>query len=284
LCCAGSRVRGSRAPEPRRREVARVHSTAIVEEGCELAEDVEVGPYTVIRGGTIVGPRTVVDAHVLLEHTTVGADCQLSFGAAIGGSPQDQNYQGEPTRVVIGDRNVIREYVTIHRATGEGNVTRVGDDNMLMAATHLGHNCEVGNRVMLSTLSGMSGHTIIEDQAIIGGMVGSHQRVRVGRLAMVSGYSKLSQDVPPFSLVDGKPARVVGPNTVGLRRAGIGLETRRALQRAFRLLYRSGIAWPRALEMVREQLGSFPEVSYLLEFLYRTRHGRVGRQQEVANQ
>ena len=263
--------------------MARVHATAIVERDCELAEDLEIGPYAVIRGGTIIGPGTVVDAHVLLEHTTLGADCRLHFGAAIGGPPQDQHYRGEPTRVVIGNRNTIREYVTIHRATGEGNVTRVGDDNMLMAATHLGHNCQVGNKVTLSTLSGMSGHTIIEDQVIIGGMVGSHQRVRVGRLAMVSGYSKLSQDVPPFSLVDGKPARVLGPNLVGLERAGLGVETRQALQRAFRLLYRSGIEWPRALELAKEELGDCPEVMYLLEFLQRTREGRVGRQQEAAN-
>ena len=264
--------------------MTRVHTTAIVETDCELADDVQIGPYTIIRSGVVIGPRTVVDAHVLLEHTTVGADCRLCFGAAIGGPPQDQSYRGEPTRVIIGDRNTIREYVTIHRATGEGNDTRVGDDNMLMASTHLGHNCQVGSRVMLSTLSGMSGHTVIEDQVVIGGMVGSHQRVRVGRLAMVSGYSKLSQDVPPFSLVDGRPARVVGPNLVGLARAGLAPATRRALQRAFRLLYRSGTEWPRALDIVREELGSFPEVAYLLDFLDRTRRGRVGRQQEVANQ
>jgi UDP-N-acetylglucosamine acyltransferase len=263
--------------------VAQVHGTAIVERDCELADDVEVGPYSIIRAGTIIGAGTVVDAHVLLEHTTVGSECRIHFGAAVGGPPQDRSYRDEPTRVMIGDRNLIREYVTIHRATGEGNVTRVGDDNMLMAATHLGHNCEVGNRVMLSTLSGMSGHTIIEDQVIIGGMVGSHQKVRVGRLAMVSGYSKMSQDVPPFSLVDGKPAKVIGPNSVGLKRAGMSEETRQALQKAFRLLYRSGTEWPRALDMVREELGTFAEVGYLLDFLYRTRNGRVGRQQEVAD-
>ena len=263
--------------------MALVHSTAIVEEECELGEEVEVGPYAIIRRGTVIGPRTVVDAHVLLEHTTLGADCQVYFGAAIGGPPQDQRYGGEPTRVVIGDRNVIREYVTIHRATGEGNVTRVGDDTMLMASTHLGHNCEVGNEVTLSTLSGMSGHTTIEDKAIIGGMVGSHQRVRVGTLAMVSGFSKMSQDVPPYSLVDGKPAKVVGPNIVGLRRAGASAETRQAIQRAFRLIYRSGLEMSRALEQVTGELGSFPEVRYLVEFLQRMREGRVGRQQEAVH-
>ena len=262
--------------------MARIHSTAIVETNCELAADVEIGPYSLIRCGTIVGPGTVIDAHVLLEHTTVGQGCRISFGAAIGGPPQDQSYQDEPTRVIIGNRNVIREYVTIHRATGEGNVTRVGDDNMLMASTHLGHNCEVGNEVTLSTLSGMSGHTIIEDHANIGGMVGSHQKVRVGKLAMVSGFSKMSQDVPPFSLVDGKPARVIGPNLVGLRRAGIGPDVRQALQRAFRLIYRSDLEMARALERVTNELGHFPEVAYLVDFLNRMRNGRVGRQQEIA--
>jgi len=169
--------------------VARIHPTAIIAPDCDLADDAEVGPYSLIRGGSIIGPRTVIDAHVLLEHTTVGADCQFAFGAAIGGAPQDQHYRGEPTRVIIGDRTVIREYVTIHRATGEGLATRVGSDNLIMASSHLGHNCEVGNNVCIATLSGMSGHTIIEDRVVIGGMVGSHQKVRVGTMAMVSGYS-----------------------------------------------------------------------------------------------
>lgn len=263
--------------------MAAIHATAIVEHDCELADDVRVGPYSVIRHGTIVGPGTVVDAHVLLEHTTVGRDCRVYFGAAIGGPPQDSTYHDELTRVILGDRNEVREYVTIHRATGEGNVTLVGNDNMLMSQTHLGHNCQLGNHVMLSTFSGMSGHVVIEDNVIIGGMVGSHQRVRVGRLAMVSGYSKLSQDVPPFSLVDGKPARVIGPNQIGLRRAGVEAEARSAIRQAFRVIYRSGIELPRALERVNEELGHVPEVAYLVEFLQRMREGRLGRQQEVAN-
>lgn len=261
----------------------RIHPTAIVEPDCELAEDAEVGPYSVIRHGSVLGPGTIVDAHVLVEHATVGSACHLHFGAAIGAPPQDLRYQGEPTRVAIGDRNIIREHVTIHRASGEGGATVVGNDNMLMAMTHIGHNCQIGNDVMIATLSGMSGHVILEDKVVIGGMVGSHQRVRVGKMAMVSGYSKLSQDVPPFSLVDGKPARVIGPNIIGLRRAGIGADTRQAIQRAFRLIYRSRLELPHALEQVSEELGRYPEVSYLVDFLYRVRNGRVGRQQEVAS-
>lgn len=267
-------------PKRRRPEVARVHPTAIVEPDCELAEGVEVGAYSIIRNRAMLGPRCKVDAHVLLEYTTAGADCEFSFGCAVGGRPQDTNYRDEPTRVIMGDRNILREYVTIHRSTGAGTATVLGDDNLLMASTHLGHNCHLGNQVCLSTLSGMSGHVIIEDQAIIGGMVGSHQKVRVGTLAMVSGYSKLSQDVPPYSLVDGKPARVIGPNLVGLRRSGRSEETRRALQSAFRTIYRSQLDLERALERVSEELGEVPEVAYLISFLQRMRQGRVGRQQE----
>jgi UDP-N-acetylglucosamine acyltransferase len=262
--------------------MARVHPTAIVEKDCELADDVEVGPYSIVRSGSVLGAGTTLDAHCLIEHTTLGRECHLHFGAALGGVPQDQSYRSEPTRVLVGDRNTIREYVTVHRATGEGNATRLGNDNMLMASTHLGHNCELGDQVTLSTLSGMSGHTIIEDHAIIGGMVGSHQRVRVGKLAMVSGFSKMSQDIPPFCLADGKPARVIGRNLVGLRRAGYDSDVRRALQRAFRLIYRSGLDLAGALDRVANELGSFREVQYLVEFINRMRNGRVGRQQETA--
>lgn len=261
-----------------------IHPTAIVDRDCELADEVRVGPYSIIRHGCVIGPGTVIDAHILLEHTTVGEGCQIYFGAALGAPPQDLHYHGEETRVVIGDRTIIREQVTIHRASGEGNVTSIGDDCMLMALVHLGHNCQVGNNVNIATLSGMSGHVILEDRVIIGGMVGSHQLVRVGKMAMVSGYSKLSQDVPPFSLVDGKPARVIGPNIVGLRRAGVEPEARQAIQRAFRLIYRSGLDMSHALEQVSAELGQHAEVRYLVAFLERMRNGRVGRQQEVASQ
>jgi UDP-N-acetylglucosamine acyltransferase len=262
--------------------VARIHPTAIVEADCELAEDVEVGPYSLVRRGAIIGPRTVIDAHVLIEHTTLGADNQVSFGAAIGGAPQDQHYRDEPTRVLLGDRNVIREYVTIHRSTGEGTATRLGNACLIMAQSHIGHNCELGDDVCMATLCGLSGHTIIENRVILGGMVGSHQWVRVGTLAMVSGYSKISMDVPPFSLVDGKPARVVGPNAVGLRRSGMPDETRRAIQHAFRIIYRSSLQLEEALSRVAAEFGHLPEVRHLVDFLDRTRQGRAGRQQEAA--
>jgi UDP-N-acetylglucosamine acyltransferase len=262
--------------------VPRIHPTAIIDPDCDLAEDVEVGPYALVRHGTILGARTKVDAHVLLEYTTAGADCEFSFGAAVGGAPQDLGYRGEPTRVIMGDGNIVREYATIHRSTGEGTSTRLGDENLIMASTHLGHNCQLGDRICMATLSGISGHVVIEDNVTIGGMVGSHQKVRIGTMAMISGFSKLTQDVPPFSLVDGKPAKVVGPNLVGLRRSGLSEEARRALQRAFRVIYRSPLGLGEALAQVSAEMGSIPEVAYLVDFLERSRHGRLGRQQEVS--
>ena len=135
--------------------MARIHPTALVEADCELAGEVEVGPYSLIRHGSVIGPRTVIDAHVLIEHATIGADNQFSFGAAIGGAPQDQSYHGEPTRVIMGDHNIIREYVTIHRSTGEGSATRLGNGCLIIASSHLGHNCELGDEVCLVLSDGI---------------------------------------------------------------------------------------------------------------------------------
>jgi UDP-N-acetylglucosamine acyltransferase len=249
-----------------------IHPTAIVAPEAQLGEGVEVGPYSIIGPHVGIGDGTVLGPHVFLQgRTTIGRDCQLSYGVVLGGEPQDDKYQGEPTEVIIGDRNRIREYVTIHRATGEGQATRVGSDNLLMAYSHLGHNCEVGNSVMLASYAGMSGHTIIEDRVVIGGMVGSHQKVRVGTLAMVSGYSKLVADVPPYMVADGRPARVYGLNVVGLRRAGFSPAVRRSLQIAYKLLYRSNLNLSQALERWPSEVPDGEEVRYLFSFLERMR-------------
>lgn len=258
--------------------MASVHPTAIVAPQAELAEGVEIGPYSIIGGSARIGPGTVVGPHVLIEgHTTIGAECSISMGAVIGSPPQDDKYHGEPTEVIIGDRTQIREYVTIHLATGEGNATRVGNDCRLMAYSHLAHNCRVGNGVSIANYGGMSGHTIIEDNAVIGGMVGSHQFARVGRLAMVSGFSKISVDVPPFMLADGKPARVISLNVRGLRRAGMGPEVRAQLAKAFKVLYRSGLNLSNALAQVVAEVEAGPEVAYLVDFLKQTHSGFAGR-------
>jgi UDP-N-acetylglucosamine acyltransferase len=245
-----------------------IHPTAIIHPSAALGSQVEIGPFCIIGPHVTVGERCVLQGHVVLERDVIlGADCQLYFGAVLGGPPQDTKYEGEQTFVRVGERNIIREYVTIHRATGEGQSTLVGDDNMIMAYCHLGHNVQMGSNILMANSAGLSGHVVLEDRVIIGGMVGFHQYVRVGRLAMVGGYSKLTQDAPPFMLVDGNPARVIGTNFRGLRRAGVTPAGRDALKQAYRMLFRENVNRGRVLAAVGEQLGEYDEVKYLLDFL-----------------
>jgi UDP-N-acetylglucosamine acyltransferase len=263
--------------------VTKIHPTAIVAPEAELAEAVEVGPYTIIGPQVRIGAGTRIGPYVLLEGATIiGEKCDLSAASVLGGLPQDDKYKGEPTQVIIGDETKIREYVTIHRATGEGNATRVGNHCHIMAYSHLAHNCQVGNGVSIANYGGMSGHTVIEDNAVIGGMVGSHQFVRVGRLAMVSGFSKISVDVPPFTLADGKPAEPVGLNVRGLRRAGVEATERVLLAKAFKILYRSNLNLSQALEQLTAFDTTCPELQYLIDFLQASRSGYAGRGNDPA--
>jgi UDP-N-acetylglucosamine acyltransferase len=260
-----------------------IHPTAVVEPSAELAEGVEIGPYAIIGADVAIGEGTRVGPHVIVEgRTVIGRNCALHIGAALGGAPQDRKYGGEPTSLIIGDDNEIREYVTIHRGSGEGAETVIGDGNLLMAYSHIGHNCRIGSHIMLTNYAGISGHVIIEDRAGIGGMVGVHQFVRIGRLAMVGGYSKVAQDVPPFMLVDGRPARPIGLNVLGLRRAGVPPETRDSLKRAFRLLYRSNLNLSQALDRIVAEIQDSEYLGYLVEFMRRS--GMAGRQLEHAGE
>jgi UDP-N-acetylglucosamine acyltransferase len=194
--------------------------------------------------------------------------------------PQDLKFKGETSYVKIGDRAQIREFVSIHRATGEGEATTVGDDCLIMAYVHIGHNCHVGNKVMLSSYTGLSGHITIEDSVVAGGMVGVHQFVRVGKYGMLGGYSKVVQDVPPFMLADGRPADILDLNVRGLRRAGIDAVTRNSLKQAYRLLYRSNMNRSQALEAIAEEIDSNPEIDYLTQFIERMKDGSSGRQDD----
>ena len=255
-----------------------IHPTALVDATAELAPDVQVGPYTVIGPHVRIGEGTILESHVAIEGwTTIGRDCHLWPGAKLGGPPQDRKYKGEQTFLILGDRNAIREDVTIHRATGEGNATRIGSDNMGMAYSHIGHNCEIGNSVTIPNYVGVSGHVVIEDRVVFGGMVGVHQYVRIGKLAMVGGVSKVVQDVPPFMMVDGRPTEVVGLNVLGLRRAGVGPAARAGLKQAYRLIYRSGLNLSQAIEAVENEVEPSQERDYLLAFLNSVRAGYGGR-------
>jgi UDP-N-acetylglucosamine acyltransferase len=241
-----------------------IHPTAVIHPSAELHPTVQVGPFAVIGEGVKIGSETVIGAHVVLEGPTeIGARNQIFPGAAIGLEPQDLKYNGAPTRVKIGDDNRIREYVTINRATYEGEATLIGNGNLLMAYVHLGHNCVIEDQVTISNAVALGGHVHVESRATIGGMLGIHQFVHIGSLAMVGGMSRIDRDVPPYMLVEGNPARVRTLNRVGLRRAGITEADQgqvwQTLKKAFRILYHSGLPLNQALE----QLDLLPDNQHL---------------------
>jgi len=250
----------------------KIHPTAAIDPKAVLAPDVEIGPFCMIGAGVAIGARTIIGPHVhITGQTTIGDECRIYTGAALGEPPQDVKYRGETSYLRIGNRNIIREYVTIHLAVGEGNATILGDDNMVMAYCHVGHNCVLGNNVCMANYTGVSGCCQIDDRVTLGGMAGIHQNVHIGRLTMVGGYSKVTGDVPPFTMVDGHPARPYGLNTVGLRRAGFSTELRNYLKQAFRILLHEHRNLSEALDIARAELPPLPEVQEFLQFIERSR-------------
>ena len=259
--------------------MAKVHPSAYVDPKAALADDVVVGPFCYVEPDVEIGPGCTLDSHVTIKSgTTAGARNFFGQGVVLGGDPQDRKWHGEPTFLTVGDDNHFREYVTIHRANNEGGETTVGDRNFFIAYTHLGHNVVVKNDVTMANSVGVSGHCTIEDFVNIGGMVGMHQYVRVGRLAMVAGMSRITRDVPPFMLVEGPvEQRVLDINAVGLRRSGISQAGRMALHKACKLLFKSELGLSRAMEFVRREVPATPEVEELLTFLERLFQGKNGR-------
>jgi UDP-N-acetylglucosamine acyltransferase len=226
-----------------------IHPTAVIHPGADLHPTVQVGPYAVIGNNVRVGPGTTIGAHVVLEGLIeIGARNQIFSGAIIGSEPQDLKYDGSLTSVKIGDDNRIREYVTINRATGAGEETRIGNNNLLMAYVHVAHNCVIGDSVVIANGVALAGHVQIESRATIGGVLGIHQFVHIGRLAMVGGMSRIDRDVPPYMLIEGNPSRVRSLNLVGLKRAGLTPTEIGHLKKAFRTLYRSGNTMSQSLE------------------------------------
>lgn len=255
-----------------------IRPTAVIDPTAEIAPDAEIGPFCLIGPNARVGTRAQLLSHVVLvSNCIIGSESVVHPGAVLGGQPQDRKYSGEGTLLIIGDRTHVREFVTIHRATGDGEQTVIGDDNLLMAYSHVGHNCKIGHRVMLANNAGISGHVIIGDDANVGGFVGVHQYVRIGRLAMLGGYSKVVRDVPPFSLVDGRPAQVKGPNVTGLKRQQVSPHIRESLKQAFKFLYRSRLNISQAIAKIRSEIPSSAELEDLLQFLTEMRQGYGGR-------
>lgn len=259
--------------------MATIHPTAIVDPAAELGQDVQVLPFSTIEADTQIGDRTVVGPNAVIRRwTSVGADCLITTGAVLGEAPQDRKYQGEMTFLKVGDGNQIREYVTLHRASGEGNSTVIGDNNMIMAYCHAGHNVQIGSNCQIANCVQIAGHVVIQDYVNVGGICGFHQFVTVGTMSMVGAMSRIARDVPPYSIVEGNPMEVRGLNVIGLERSGVTAEGRAALRKAFRLLFRSEYNISDALKAVDEQVDDGAEVQYLCEFIRRVQAGVVGRQ------
>lgn len=251
-----------------------IHPSAIVSSSARLGENVTIGAYCVIGDEVEIGDGSVIGPHAVIEKwTSLGKECRVYQFASVGAEPQDLKFKGERSFTVIGDRTTIREGATIHRATGEGNETRIGNDCLLMAYIHVAHNCTLGNHVIMSNLASCAGHAIVEDRVVIGGMAGVHQFVKIGRNAMVGGMSKLVQDVVPYTIVDGHPAKVVGLNNVGISRAGVPLESRRLIKKAYKILYRSGLSLAEAIAVIEQEVDSCEEVEHFLRFLRNAERG-----------
>ena len=244
-----------------------IHPSAVVHPGASLGEEVEIGPFCVVGKNVALGARSRLLSHVVVNgHTTIGEDTVVYPFAALGLSSQDRKYQGEVSYTKIGARTTIREFVSIHRGTGEGEVTAVGDDCLLLTYAHVAHNCTIGNHVTMSATAQLAGHVSIGNHATIGGMTGVHQFVRIGDYAMVGAFTRIGRDVPPYFLVADIPAAVHGINSVGLRRAEFASETLIELKECFKLLYRSKLNISQALEAM-QQIVKTPEGEHVIAFV-----------------
>ena len=251
-----------------------IHSSAIVSPKAKLEAGVSVGPFSIISDNVIIGADTKIGAHCVIEgNTTIGKNCEIFTGAVVGSRPQDLKFKGEKVFLEIGNNNIIREYCTLNPGTGAGSKTTIGDDNLLMAYSHIAHDCRVGNSCVLANNSTLAGHVIIEDKAVIGGIVAIHQFVRVGMLSIIGGCSKVAQDIPPFSTCDGHPARVYGLNLIGLRRKGISNDAIKQIDQAFKIFFNSGLSVKHALEKVEKELDKTEEILYLVNFAKNSTRG-----------
>ncbi len=252
-----------------------IHPTAIVASGARLAADVSVGPYAVIgehvviESGTSIGPHTVIEGR-----TRIGQDNQIFQFASIGAIPQDLKFHGEETTLIIGDRNKIREFTTLHLGTEDGGgVTKVGNDNLFMAYSHIAHDCLVGDHIILANGATLAGHVEVGDFAILGGLSAVHQFTRVGSHVMASGGSMIAQDVAPYTIVQGDRAKVVGLNLIGLKRRGFSSDVLKTIKQAYKLVFRSGLKLEEAIASIESTLDSSAELDQFVAFLKKSERG-----------
>ncbi|MDD4879603.1 MAG: acyl-ACP--UDP-N-acetylglucosamine O-acyltransferase [Candidatus Omnitrophica bacterium] len=252
----------------------KIHPTAIVDKKAELADGVEVGPYCMIGPDVKIGSGTVIGAHAVIDgYTTIGRKNRIFTGAVIGSITQDLKFKGEKSFVRIGDNNIIREYATVNMGTGRETSTVVGNNVLLMAYSHVAHDCVVKDGAILANCVALAGYVTVEEKAIIGGLSGVHQFVRIGRLAIIGGCSKATQDVVPFSNCDGHPLKIYGLNTVGLERAEVPQQSRTNLKKAFKVLFNSGLNISSALKQIKADVPKCPEVDELVKFVSSSERG-----------
>lgn len=251
-----------------------IHPTAIIHPGALLGASCEIGPYCVIGEHVMLGDGCKLHSHVVIDgHTRLGKENKIFPFASIGLKTQDLKWKGGLTRTEIGDRNTFREYVTIHSATSDGEVTKVGSHNHILAYCHLAHNITVGDYVIMSNVATLAGHVTVEDRAVIGGLAAVHQFCRIGKFAMIGGCSKVVQDVPPFMMADGNPAETRTINKVGMERHGVSEAAIAALKQCYRILFREGLTIPNALAKIEQEAPPLPEVAQLVAFVRSSERG-----------
>lgn len=255
---------------------ATIDSRAAISPKAQLGSNVTVGPFAVIEDDVVIGEGTTIGPHAMVySGTRIGRDCRIFNGASVGGPPQDLKYKGELTYLEIGDRTVVREFVTLNRATSESGVTRIGSDCLLMAYTHAAHDCQIGNHVILANCASLGGHVSLGDWVIIGGLTPVHQFVHIGEHAMIGGGFRVSKDVPPFVLAGQEPLGFERLNLLGLRRRGFSDTAISSLEQAFRILYKSNLNVSQAIQRIRQEVELVPEVQRLLEFVANSKRGII---------
>lgn len=252
-----------------------IHETAIINSGAEIDSNVDIGAYSIIGDNVFIGSGTVIGPHVVIDpFVTIGRNCRIFQYAAIGAVPQSLKFEGEKTYVKIGNGTIIREFVTIHRGTGfGGGITEVGEENFLMAYTHIAHDCRVGRKVVMANSATLAGHITIGDYATIGGLVAVHQFVKIGEYAFVGGKSAVVKDVPPYVIAAGDRAELHGLNSVGLKRHGFSPATLSLLKKTYRIIFRIGLTTNEAIERVRAEVEQVPEVVNFIDFIRSSQRG-----------
>ncbi len=252
-----------------------IHPTAIIEPGVEIEEEVSIGPFCILREGVHIMKGTRLVSNVIIEgKTEIGENCTVYPFTSLGFPPQDLKYKGEKTALKIGNNNIIREYTTIHRASvGGDGITTIGDNNFFMAYVHIAHDCKIGNSITMANVATLAGHVLIEDYAIIGGLVAIHQFTRIGAYAMVGGFSGVNQDIPPYMISSGTPAKLFGLNTIGLKRQGFSDHIINELKKAYKILFREKRTLKDAIKKIQEDLPYTDEIKHLIEFIQKNKRG-----------